>query len=231
MYEITDQFLGMTPFSTIPTGPSAGGFPGLEITLAQIVDQSDRQDKLRALRLLEGFDAVSQQTEALMRRITGSGDFEIALTAWAVLLKTKSPDVVAGLLGYLDAHPRAPEPALTLIGIEEGLSNIRDERALASFEKLASSRYFQIRDGALHALRGIKDPRSVPKLIQSLDDERPELQYLALITLSETLGKYEGDYAPSMYLFDKKPKYYIDLWKKWWVDEGSKLYPPAHSPT
>jgi HEAT repeats len=231
MYEIADQFLGMTPFSAIPaTDPTSSGFPGLEMTLTKIVNDSDREDKLRALRLLEGFDAVSQQTETLMWRIADSGDLETALTAWAVLLKTKRPNVVAGLSGYLDAHPRAPEAGLALIGIEEVLSNIRDERALASLEKLSSSKDFQIRDGALHALRGIKDPRSVPTLIRSLDDERQDLQYVALITLSEIVGKYEGDYAPSMFLFDKKPQYYISLWKQWWADEGSRLYPPAHYP-
>lgn len=227
MYGTADRFLGMSLFRRIPAGLTAGGLPGLEITLAQIAEQPDRQDKLRALQLLQGFDAISQHTLDLMRSIAESEDFEVALTARAVLLKTKSksPDVVAGLSSYLDAHPHAPEPAFALIGIEGGLSGIRDERALASLEQLASSRYFQIRLGALHALRGMKDPRSVPTLVQRLNDERPELQYVALITLSEILGKYEGDYAPSMYLFDKRPQFYINLWKKWWAEEGSKLYP------
>ncbi len=227
VYETGDRFLGMSPFSIIPAGPTAGGFSGLEMTLAQIVAQSDRQDKLRALRLLQGFDAVSQQTRALMRRIADSDDFEMALTAWAILLKTKTPDVVAGLSAYLSSHPKATEPTLALKGVEDGLSAIRDERALGTLEQLASSKHFEIRTGALYALRGIKDPKSVPTLVQSLDDEKPDLQYLALITPAETLKKYEGDYAPSMYLFDKRPQYYIGLWKQWWADEGSKLYPPA----
>jgi len=225
LYETADRFLGVSPFGMIPTGPKASGFPGLEMTLAQIVAQSDRQDKLRALRLLQGFDLVSQQTRALMRRIADSDDFEMALTAWAILLKTKTPGIVAGLSAYLSAHPKATEPPFALIGLEEGLSAIRDDRALETLEQLARSNYFEIRTGALYALRGVRDPRSVPTLIQRLDDERPELQYLALITLAETLQKYDGDYAPSMYLFDKKPQYYISLWKQWWADEGSKLYP------
>jgi hypothetical protein len=231
MYETADRFLGMNLFSIISPGTTAGGFPGLEMTLAQIVAQPDREDKLRALELLEGFDAISQQTEALMWRIADSSDFEIAMTAWAVLLKSKSSKVVAGLLGYLNAHAPPQEPTDALVGVEEGLSSIRNERALASLEQLASSKYFEVRSGALYALRGMKDPRSVRTLIQSLDDERPELQYRALITLAEILGKYEGDYAPSMYLFDKEPQHYIGLWKQWWTEEGSKLYPPASAPS
>ena len=209
MYETADRFLGMNLFSIIPAGPTAGGFSGLQMTLAQIVAQPDREDKLRALYLLEGFDAISQQTKALMWRIADSSDFEIAMTAWAVLLKSRSPKVVAGLLGYLNAHPPPQQPTEAVIGVTEGLSSIRDERALASLEQLASSKYFEIRSGALYALRGIKDPRSIRTLIQGLDDERPELRYRALITLAEILRKYEGDYAPSMYLFDKDPQYYI----------------------
>jgi hypothetical protein len=229
IYETADKFLGMSPFTIVPTGRIVAGLTGLETTLVRIVAQANRENQLRALRLLEGFNAISQQTQALIRRIADSDDFEMALTAWAILLKTKSPDVVAGLLGYLSVRPPS-KPTLALLGVEEGLSTIRDERALGTLEQLASSKYFEIRTGALYALRGMKDPRSVPTLVQRLDDDRPELQYLALITLAETLKKYEGDYAPSMYLFDKKPQYYIGLWKQWWAEEGSKLYPPSPTP-
>lgn len=231
-YETADPFLGMSPFSIVPTGPTTGGFSGLEMALAQIVVQADRQDRLRALRLLQGFDLVSKQTLALMRRIADSDDFEIALTAWAVLLKTKSPDAVAGLSEYLNMHPLAiplaiplatPQTYLTyqpvdaLIGVQEGLSAIRDERALKTLEQLASSKYFEIRTGALYALRGMKDPRSAQTLIQRLDDERSDLQYLALITLNEIFNLNE-DYGPSMKLFDEDPQKYIALWKEWWQE-------------
>jgi hypothetical protein len=32
--------------------------------------------------------------------------------------------------------------------------------------------------------------------------------------------------VPSMWLFDKQPACYKGLWKKWWAEEGSKLYSP-----
>ena len=64
----------------------------------------------------------------------------------------------------------------------------------------------------------------MPTIVLRLDDPDRATQYLAVITLAEILGKYEGDYAPSMYLFDKKTQYYVGLWKQWWTDEGSKLY-------
>src|SRR6516162_3082628 len=51
MYETADRFLGMNLFSIIPAGPAAGGFSGLEMTLAQIVAKPNREDKLRALEL------------------------------------------------------------------------------------------------------------------------------------------------------------------------------------
>jgi hypothetical protein len=56
-------------------------------------------------------------------------------------------------------------------------------------------------------------------MVKRLDDSDGYIQYLAVISLAETFGKYE-DYAPTMYLFDRNPRFYIGLWKSWWVTEG-----------
>ncbi len=75
----------------------------------------------------------------------------------------------------------------------------------------------------MNALRAMRDRRSIPALIKRLDDSDSNVQYLALITLSETVGKQDGDFAPTLYLFDKKPQFYLDLWKDWIQKEGDSL--------
>lgn len=67
----------------------------------------------------------------------------------------------------------------------------------------------------MQALRAMRDPSNARILVERLDDPDSSIQYLAVITLAETFGKY-GDYAPTMYLFDQDPARYIALWKQWW---------------
>jgi hypothetical protein len=62
-------------------------------------------------------------------------------------------------------------------------------------------------------------PRNAPTLVQRLDDSDPLVQYLAVITLAETFGKYQ-DYAPGIGPFNKNPQYYRNLWKKWWAENS-----------
>ena len=52
-----------------------------------------------------------------------------------------------------------------------------------------------------------------------LDDPDVKVRYLATITLSEIFRK-GGDYAPSMYLFDKNPDFYTGRWKIWWAEQS-----------
>jgi hypothetical protein len=77
----------------------------------------------------------------------------------------------------------------------------------------------------MDAIRGTKSTTSIPFLMAKLNDPDRDVQYVALISAAEILNKDEGDFAPSMYLFDQKPQYYLGLWKQWWLEEGSKLYP------
>jgi hypothetical protein len=71
----------------------------------------------------------------------------------------------------------------------------------------------------MQSLRKMRSPRAAPVVVSRLDDPNSDIQYLAVITLAETFGKY-GDYAPSVYLFRQRPQYYVDLWKKWWEKDG-----------
>ena len=224
-YQLGDRFLGVTRFTALPSGSGGAGLNGLEIALASLLRQQSKADRLNALRLLQGFDAVSQDTLASANALISSDDPDIAFTALAVLLKTGTPSAVEKFKRYADSYTGTAEP-IALVSIGTELGQISNTKALAMIESLSSSRLQSIRYGAMQSLRRMRTPQAVPTLIQRLDDPNSTIQYLAVITLAESINKLEGDYAPSMYLFDKRPQYYVGLWKQWWEEEGKLRYEP-----
>lgn len=230
LYEFTDPFLGVTPFHTAPPRETSGtGMAKLESALTLTLQHSNRDDILNALRLLQGFDTLSQDSLDAIGTLTASQDPELALGALAVLLKDGTPAAAEKLKRWLESYKGNAQP-ISLVSIATELADVRDVRAIPAMEVLTSSRYSAVRRGALQSLRKMRNVRSAPAIAQRLDDSDQAIQYLAVITLAEVLGKYDGDYGPSKYLFDKRPQYYITLWKRWWADEGSRLYAPAHGP-
>lgn len=224
-YEFADPFIGATPFSSLPIQEGDLGPAKLQHVLTEVAQRSGSLDQLQALRVLLGFDHIKDETLSAVMPLTQSENPDIALTALGVLLRTKSVDSVGRLQRYLGSYTSDAEPvALFVIGPE--LGEISDAKALRALEALSGSKQRSVRFGAMDGIRRIKSPTSVPFLVARLDDLDSTVQYVALISLAEILGKYEDDFAPSIYLFDKRPQYYLGLWKQWWAEQGSKLYPP-----
>jgi hypothetical protein len=220
-YVFADPFLGVTPFSALGRQPGELGMMKLQSALAGALLGTSRDDQINAMRLLQGFEELSPDTISRVIPLSSSADPGVAFSAIAVLLKTKTPEAVETLERYLDKYKSDTEPiALASIGTE--LGQISDEGALAAIDALTRSRYLPIRFGAMEALRRMRNPRSAPALVRRLDDAESTVRYVAVITLSEIFGQ-AGDYAPSMYLFDKNPDFYVNLWKAWWAKEGRAL--------
>jgi len=223
-YTFADPFLGAVALHSLPLAPGGQGLKKLEQALRSVLLLTDREDQVRALELLGGFDEVAPDTIFALLSLTHSADPAVALSAFVVLLKTEDAenvnqaDLLANLKIYLDSYPPGAEPAqLTNIGSE--LGQIRSDKALVGLEAIADCRYVAIRFGALSAIRHIRSPESAPVLIQHLDDSDSNVRYVAVIALAEIFQKY-GDYAPGMGLFDKNPDFYVRLWKNWWAQEG-----------
>ncbi len=198
-YEFADPFVGATQFSSIPIGREELGPLKLQHILVVVAQRSETIDQLSALRILLGFDHITDDTLLAVEPLTQSSNVDIALTALGIQLRTKSIDSVERLRRYLETYRSDAEPlALFVLGPE--LGEINDPRALPALESLAASKFRSIRYGAMDGIRKIKDPKSVSFLIDKLDDSDTTVQYVALITLAEILGKYEDDFAPSMYL-------------------------------
>ncbi len=231
-YDFSDKWLGMTWFGAFPKLSSGFGLDALQSVLAAIINQAEPRDWISALRLLQGFDDLSPETIAAVALGTKSKNYDIALTSWAVILKNHSPESLQAFEKYIENYRGGTEPSFALIGVEEGLAGFHDPKDLASLELLADSHILHIRRGAIRALRGMRNPSSAATLVKHLDDGDHYIQYQSVITLNEIFLK-NGDYGPSMMLFDENPGKYTTLWKKWWAEEGHNLVPTddrAHSP-
>jgi HEAT repeats len=223
VYELADPFIGATPFGSIPPASSNSGLPGLESTLAVLARPPDRDDQMNAMKLLQGFDSLEETTTSELISLSSSKDSQIALSALAVLLKNKRPENVERLRTYLANYSSDSAP-ISLVSIGTELSQVRDEKALPNLEALTDSMLVSIRMGAMQALRAMKNPKAAGTLVKRLDDTDSYVRYLAVISLAETFGKY-GDFAPSMYLFDRNPEFHLGLWKSWWATEGQMFQP------
>jgi hypothetical protein len=222
-YEFGDRFLGVTRFAAVPSQVHGPGLSGLESDLALLALSGNKEDCLNALRLLQGFDSLTQDSLAKVAGLSSSKDPELAFASLAILLKTGTPSAVEKLRRYLQTYRGDSQP-ISLVSISAELGQFTDEVALEDVEALASSRYQGIRYGAMQSLRKMKNVRSIPVIVRRLDDSDSTVQYLAVISLAEMVGKCDGDFAPTMYLFDNKPQYYTSLWKKWWEEEGKSRY-------
>jgi hypothetical protein len=219
IYTFADKFMRTIRFTSLPPQHANTGLPKLESALASVVRGTNREDRVNALMLLQGFDRLSSQTIRDVEPLGESDDPAIEFGAIAVLLKTKAPATVELLRKRLAEYSGSAEP-IALVNIGSELGQIDDQRALVSIESLADSKYLSIRLGAMDALRRMKSDRSAPTLIRKLDDPDRNVQYIALITLAEMFNK-QGEYAPSMYVFDQNPVYYVQLWKAW-ASENSR---------
>jgi hypothetical protein len=224
-YAFADPFLGVTRFDSLPQQAGEPGLLKLRSALSAVAARLRGPDTLRALQLLEGFDSFDDSSLFNVRAACNSQEPEIALTALGVLLKAQAPDGVDRLKGYLDAYKgEVATLALTAIGRE--LAQVTAPNDLSLVEELSGSRFFSIQLGAMEAIRKMRNPHSLPTLIKRLDEPNSAVEYISVISLAEILSKFDGDYAPSMKLFDERPQYYTNLWKQWWADEGSEIYSP-----
>jgi len=216
-YEFANYWAGAESFQVLPKASGGTGLARLESALINALEQAPPggpyHDDLRAVYMLESFPVLSPEGLARMSKLANSPQPDIALAAIGTLLKTKSPRSVELLRAYLESYRGDKEP-MSVWGIGAWLREIDDPVARPTLEALSGSRFTSVQLGAMDALRKMKNPSSVPVLIQRLDDSNKVVRYQALITLSEIFHK-DREFAPSMQLFDQDPERYVSAWKLW----------------
>lgn len=159
VYALADPFVGATPFSSMFRPPQTSGLMGLKSSLAELLQMPGRDDQINAMKLLQGFDDLDADTSSRLILLSGSKDPDIALSALAVLVKSKSLADVGRLRMYLAGYPSDSGPiAVTSIGTE--LSQIRNSAAIPDLEALTDSRLISIRIGSMQALRAMRNTRA-----------------------------------------------------------------------
>lgn len=218
-YVFADRFLGVTSFASISTGEGGSGLMKLESTLAEIVSENGRDDKINALRLLEGMENLQPGTLAQVASLSASPDPELAFDALAIMINAGAPGSLETLDHYLKGY-QGNGALFGLSNIGGDLDDIRNREDLPALEALTSSRLRAIRLGSMEAIRNIGAVSSAPTLIQRLSDSDSMVRYVAVMTLAEIFDKH-GDYEPSMPEFRKRPDFYTNEWKDWWAQEGA----------
>ena len=89
---------------------------------------------------------------------------------------------------------------------------------LPTLEAISRSTNPYLRLSAMTGIRRIKDPVSVPFLVDQLDSTDMDVAYQALITLAE-MNHRGGEYGPSMPVFREDPERYKNVWKRWAVEQ------------
>ncbi|MFZ0745350.1 MAG: hypothetical protein WAM85_13145 [Terracidiphilus sp.] len=224
-YVFADRFLGVTSFASIPTGEGRSGFLKLQSTLAEIVHENGREDKINAMQLLDGMENLQPGTLAQITPLITSQDPELAFNALAIMIKARAPGSLELLIQYLKGY-QGDGALFPIANIGGDLNEIRNREDLSALESLTSSRLLAIRLGSMEAIRNIGAASSAPTLIQRLSDSDSTIRYIAVITLSEIFNQH-GDYKPSMAEFRKRPDFYTKEWKDWWAHEGAALQTPA----
>lgn len=221
-YVLADPFIGVVPLQNLSTQSRGIGLRKLEAALIAELQAKDREERIRALQLLDGFHLRPDAAAALVP-LSNSSDSEVSLPAFVALIKIKSEDNslsdnLLRLRNYIESSTGRLD-AIGLANLCGALRKISDPRTVMVMESLATSRFIGVRRAAMQSLRNSRDRNAATTLISRLDDPDQDVRYLAVITLAETFEKYDN-YAPSMYLFDQNPQHYIDLWKHWWRTEG-----------
>jgi hypothetical protein len=205
-YEFPDRFEVVTPFSSLPQEPGGMGLRKLESALAAVLLRPNRDDQIRAMILLHGFDALSQESISSTAPLAASKDPEIACWALAILVKAKTPGSLEKVNSFLEEN-QGDRPTLAIFAVARDLAGVRDPRALPALKALSSSKDVNIRFGVMDALRGMKSPQGAPILIPLLDDPNPNVQWAAVAVLADISGK-QGDYAnPGGGCFLQKSKF------------------------
>ncbi len=103
-YVIADPYLGVTPFASIPEQEGRSGLSKLESALAEIVRENNREDKISAMRLLNGMEELQPGTLAQIKPLSTSQDPELAFDALAITIKAGAPGSIEALDQYLQGY-------------------------------------------------------------------------------------------------------------------------------
>ena len=228
-YVFADPYMGVTRFASIPGQEGGSGLLKLESTLAEIVRENGRPDKIAAMQLLHGMEKLQPAT---LREITPqsvSRDPELAFGALAIMIKAGAPGSIETLEEQLQGY-QGNGALWALADLDGDLNQSSNREDLPALESLTSSKFMTVRLGSMEAIHNIGNLTSAPTLIRRLCDRLCDsdstIRYLAVISLAEIFHK-TGDYKPSMAEFSMSPLFYANQWRVWCAHDAAAFEEPA----
>jgi hypothetical protein len=91
IYGLSDPYIGAVRLTKIGKPTTGTGLARLESALTSTILSSDRDDRVTALRLLQGYESLNQNTMFAIDALCDSPDPDVAFTALAIVVKTKTP--------------------------------------------------------------------------------------------------------------------------------------------
>ena len=219
-YTFTAPFVGVTSFTTLPHTSGSEGIEKVEGFLSMELDSSGRDDRLKALNLLQELDSVSPDTTSKLSSLATSNDSALALAAIGAIVKASPAVGVQDLMKFLDSH-RNVEPSEILQSIGFELWKVSDPDAVPALDSLSSSQILSIKLGAMQAIRQIRSRNSAETLIMRLDDPNKEVRFLAVKALAKIFDK-SGEYDPDSRQYDNDPGHFSKLWLEWWRNSNTR---------
>jgi len=220
-----DRFWGWLRDASLPllAPETRSGLKQLEADLLLNIERAaDSEMRVRDLRVLHGFDALSAEATRSVRAFAKDSEPRVALGAFSILAKAGRPEDLTSLCQYVVGGGSQVASASQEHSFG-ALETIRNERALPALECLARSAFRPLRLSAMEAIRGIGSRTSVPELVRALDDPDPLMQFLAVTALAEITHR-SGEPAPLMPEFLKEPARFQNSWRRWWNETGHVLY-------
>lgn len=170
------------------------------------------QAKSEILALLP--TASAPAARATLRNMLTRSDRRLRLPAAAALIQVDDADGIKVAEDALLNPINSDEPHLTNdLRAALGASKIKNPSAIPSLSRLLGAEDVETRRVAASALRRTGLPGAISPLILALSDSDIDVQYSAVMGLSEITGKLSG--APSVALFRKDPEPFVTYWRNW----------------
>ncbi len=183
-------------------------------------------DDLEFLLLCPSVDTYS---EALLDKDAQAGPLTIRALALAVLMTTGREKYFTAAYDLLTMHG-VEVPSDITMAIAGKIRQEADQIPVDTLNSFSSIPMISIKLSSMEAIRKIKSSRSIPILVEHLDDSHPFIRYLAVSSLSEIV-QGAGIAEPTVPDFEQDPSRYTNEWKAWWASKGKTTYGQASVPS
>lgn len=202
---------------------------------AKVVETTEAKSSLEDDILADLKDADHNIIAGALRQLAGLGTRR-GHEALKQFLVSDDPDIraaaVRGLLTLGDTSALSAVASLedkkfndwfVLGQIHGAISTIKDKAAVPDLIQLTRSSHDDLVKSAAYALREIKSPSSVSRLVELLDHPSRDVRFDALAGLDAIVHGKDSE-MPSPEAFEKNPDKFVAHWKDWWMKTGKKRY-------